>query len=195
MHSYRVLIRYHVADNLGWSLSFHACHPCLILRCLSYFAVGEHRRWQRKGVCRPGQTFMLPSPPSHSHSKCVALLLMQRMVRDPSPPVKVWRATPTASRAVSLTAAACEWWMTAFLCGRPSLAGCCSAMSLANWVKAAITAIDVTDTLLWLNNSIDRLFWNTASMDPWWIQKVFGDLSLSFFCVHCPLFHVAKCLS
>jgi len=48
----------------------------------------------------------LPTSPSRSHSKCVTLQLMQRMVRDPSSLAKVRRATPTASRAVLLTAAA-----------------------------------------------------------------------------------------
>ena len=61
---------------------------------------------------------MLPLPPTHirNASHLYALHLTQRMVRDPSPPVKVRPAKTTASRAVSLTAAAYERWVTAFLC-------------------------------------------------------------------------------
>jgi len=147
----------------------------------------------------PGaKVYVAPFPPSHSHSKCVALQSMQRMVRDPSPPVKVQHAMPTASRAFLLTAAAYERWITAFLCDRPNLAGCCSAMSWQaglgqrSQLHSTAAEIDVTDTLVQLNNSID----SSGTLLQWWIQKVFGDLSLSFFLCSLPsLFCVAKCLS
>jgi len=110
------------------------------------------------------------------------------MVRDPSPPVKVRRATPTASRAVSLTAAAYERWMTAFLCDRSNLAGCCSAMSWQaglgqrSQLHSSAAETDVTDTLVQLNNSID----SSETLLQGWIQKVFGDLSFSFFLCSLP---------
>jgi len=80
-----VLICCHVADNPGWSLSLHACHQFLTLRCLSYLCREQRRR---KGVCHPGQTFMLPLPPTHIRnvSHLHALQLMQQMVKRPQSP-------------------------------------------------------------------------------------------------------------
>jgi len=160
------------------------------------FTVGEHRHWQRKGVCCPGQKFMLPTSPSRSHSKCVTLQLMQRMFRDPSSPVKVRRATPTASRAV-FTHSCSLWAVTAFLSDSRSLAGCCSAMSwqagLGQRSKLHSTAAvtDVMDTLVGLNNSID----SSETLLQWWSKKCLGISPSPFFSVHFLLFPVTKCLS
>jgi len=127
--------------------------------------------------------FMLPPSPSRLHSKCVALRLTQRMVRNPCPPMKVWRATPTASRAFSLTAAAYGRWPHSAVIG--CLAGCCSAMSwqagLGQRSQLHSTAA-ATDTLVRLNNSIG----SSETLLQWWIQKVFGHLSLSFFLCSLP---------
>jgi len=80
-------------------------------------------------------------------------------VRRMTVKVKVRRATPAASRAVSLTAAAYERWMTAFLCDRSNFADCCSVMSWQaglgqrSQLHSTAAETDVTDTLVQLNNS------------------------------------------
>jgi len=72
--------------------------------------------------------------------------------------------------------------VTTFFCDALSLAGWQAGLGQQSQLHSTAAAADVKDTLVRLNNSID----SSETLLQWWIQKVFGDLSLSFLLCSLP---------